>query len=321
MRLTTLLSSLFLALLPSVHSAALNPGIRNVFTFPINTFVENIAIRSNGNLLVTSPSVPTLFSVDPLAPSPNASVIVRFPEGTGPWGITESSPDTFIIVTGIWDFASTRAALGSLTVWALTLPTPSSPLSSIRNVTTIANSTIINGLAPVPGSPHLILGADSAAGAVYRINTRTSTYSVVFSDPLFLPTATANLGINGIRTKAGWLYFTNSAQGIFGRVPINSQGEKTGAVEVLSNVPAGIIYDDFALNAGEGWIASHPNEVVQVKTDGSQSVVTNTTLLLNPTSAQFGRGSVKESKTLYVTNGGWFAGNDLVNGSVVAVDL
>jgi len=74
--------------------------IRNIFTFPINTFVENIAVRSNSHLIVASPSVPTLFTIDPSAPSPDASVAHTFPEGTGPWGITEITSDKFVVVTG-----------------------------------------------------------------------------------------------------------------------------------------------------------------------------------------------------------------------------
>lgn len=193
---------------------------------------------------------------------------------------------------------------------------------TVQKITSISNSTIFNGITPVPGSTKLILAADSASGAVWRVNINSGAYDIAFSDPLFANTATGTLGINGIRSREGYLYFTNSAQGIFGRVPIDNEGSKIGAVEIIATVPSGVVYDDFALDtSGKTWIASHPNEVVMVQPDGSQQVITDTTLLLNPTNSVFGRGNWKESQTLYVTNGGWFVGNDLVNGSVVAVDL
>jgi len=192
--------------------------------------------------------------------------------------------------------------------------------ATVQNITSIANSTSFNGIAAVPGSAKLILAADSSIGAVWRVNINSGAYSIAFSDPLFANTATGLLGINGIRIKGGYLYFTNSAQEIYGRVPIDNEGSKIGAVEVIANVPSGLVYDDFDIDdRGSTWIASHPNEVVEVKPNGSQRIITNTTLLLNPTNAVFGRGNLKQKRTLYVTNGGWFVGNDLVNGSVVAV--
>ncbi|TVY55734.1 hypothetical protein LSUE1_G007526, partial [Lachnellula suecica] len=251
---------------------------------------------------------------------PTSSVLYTFPNTTGLSGITELSHDIFALVTGIWDLPNTRAT--SLAIWTINFNTPT-PV--IKHITGIANSTIFNGIATVPGSDRLILAADSAIGAVWRVNIHTGEYGIVFQDPLLLPVSTVpgkNLGINGLRTKGRFLYFTNSAQGLFGRVPINHVGDKVGNVEVLVNitVPGGT-YDDFAVDEQENaWIATHPSNVVEVKKDGSQVFITNDTLLLNPTSARFGRGSVGERKTLYVTNGGEFAGNDLINGGVVAVD-
>jgi hypothetical protein len=73
------------------------------------------------------------------------------------------------------------------------------------------------------------------------------------------------------------------------------------------------------------WIASHPSYAVRVALDGvdagRQWVVNDTGKLLNPTSAALGRGSGRQERTLYVTNGGEFVGADLVNEGVVAVDL
>jgi hypothetical protein len=76
-------------------------------------------------------------------------------------------------------------------------------------------------------------------------------------------------------------------------------------------------YDDFAINAlGRAWIATHPDDIVEVITDRGQSMITNETLLLNPTSAAFGRGSLKQEKILYITNGGNFVGKTLIDKGV-----
>jgi hypothetical protein len=306
-----------------VPSSVTSPPIRNVYTFPINHFIENIAIRSNSKLLVTSLSVPSLWSIDPTLATPTAPVIHTFANVTGLSGITETTPDVFALITGTWDLPTTRAALGSLTVWTIDFNC-NPPI--LKNVTSIVNSTIFNAITTVPGNPHLILGADSAIGAVWKVNLITGRYDIAFSDPLFQPVSDipgSNLGINGMLAKGNYLYFANSAQNIYGRVKINAFGDKIGAAELISTDPiVGGHYDDFDLDAGKNaWIATHPNHVVKVRPDGSQKLLQNATLLKNPTAAEFGRGSAKERRTLYVTNGGEFTPTfDLINGGVVSFD-
>ncbi|KAK0649826.1 hypothetical protein B0T16DRAFT_389803 [Cercophora newfieldiana] len=310
------------------------PGIRNIFTFPKNHFIENIAVRANSKLLVTSMSVPDLFSIDPTIPNPTAPIVHTFPNCTGIAGIAEVIPDLFALVTGTWDLANTRAALGSLHVWTIDF-NQSPPFTKF--ITVVANSTILNGLARHPTNPTLLMAADSAAGSVWRINLLTGSSSVAFSSPLLEPTGTAmeglHLGINGLRSLGAYLYFTNSAQKFFGKVAVDFFGNKIGNIQVISNstaAGANVVYDDIALDVnpitgkGEAWIASHPDYAVKVPVgiSGAQTVVKNATLLLNPTSAAFGRGSAKERKTLYVTNGGEFTPEfDLINEGVVALDF
>ncbi|KUJ23695.1 uncharacterized protein LY89DRAFT_679035 [Mollisia scopiformis] len=319
-----LLAPSLLDAIPTFSRAA--PEIRQIFTFPNNTFIENIRVRFNGELLLTSMSVPTLFEIDPTASTPNASIVYTFPNATGLAGITETVPDTFAIVSATWDLVNTRAILGTIVVWTINLGSTPPIVHRIANVT---NSTSFNGIASIPESPNLILAADSAIGAIWRVDLLTGLYGIAFSDPLFTPISTAqgsNLGINGLKIKDGYLHFTDSAQGIYGRVEIDSLGNKIGAVDLIANITASVatggVYDDFALDRmGRAWIATHPEYVVEVELNGSQEVIANETLLLNPTSAAFGRGSTAEEKTLYVANGGLFAGDDLVDEGVVAVDV
>lgn len=287
----------------------------------------------HSNLLLTSLSVPTLFSINPISTTPIPSIIYTFPNATGLSGITEISPDIFALVTGVWDQVNTRAALGSLAIWTVdfTSGTNNSGPPVAKFITGVANSTILNGIVRHPLNPTLLLAADSALGAVWRVDLLTGCYSVAFSDPLLAPLGTApgtNLGINGLKARGSYLYFTNSARRYFGRVEVDYHGSVVGEIEVISNstdAGADVIYDDIALDrvGGGGWIASHPSYAVHVDLDGRQRVVNDTDKLLNPTSAAFGRGDGEEERTLYVTNGGESVGADftLVNEGVVAVDL
>ncbi|KAK4247493.1 hypothetical protein C7999DRAFT_32040 [Corynascus novoguineensis] len=298
-------------------SVGAQPPIRNIHTFPKNTFIENIAVRSNGSLLVTSMSVPTLFTINPSLSDPDASVLPTFPNATGISGIAETAPDRL---------RPCDRHLGPG-------QHPYSPFSSGSALSRPPNSTILNGLAPHPSKRNLLLAADSARGALWRVDLATGAHAVVLESDLLKPTGTApgtHLGVNGLRAGTdGYVYFTNSAQGFLGRVKVDQNGE-------------GVVYDDFALDfaslsssssssskeavAGAAeqaiWIASHPSYAVRVGLgDGEQGLMNDTAKLLNPTSAEFGRGGEGQRRTLYVTNGGEFVGDDLVNEGVVPYHL
>ncbi|KAK1750441.1 hypothetical protein QBC47DRAFT_121156 [Echria macrotheca] len=345
-----------LAAISGVAADTSNPPIRNIYTFPPNHFIENIAVRANGRLLITSMSVPQLFSIDPTVATPTAEVVHTFSNITGISGIAEISPDVFALVTATWDLASTRAELGSIRIWKVDFrrgpggpgpgPGPATTASSssptISLLATVANSISFNGIARHPTNPRLLLAADSALGAVWRVDLETGAYGVAFQSEVLAPVGTepgTNLGINGLKGEGGHVYFTNSARRFFGRVGIDGAGNRVGEVEVISgsaDAGADVVYDDFALDGKPGkgggggaraWIASHPSYAVEVTFGGSgggpasQRVVNDTALLLNPTAAAFGRGSRLQERTLYVTNGGEFVGFDLVNEGVVAIDL
>ncbi|KAK3332729.1 hypothetical protein B0T19DRAFT_353670 [Cercophora scortea] len=319
---------------PTASSTPPSPvrSVRNVFTFPNNTFIENIAVRSNSRLLITSMSVPTLFTLNPTLTNPTSSILYTFPNASGLAGVAEVKPDVFAVVSGIWDLYTTRAQLGSLQVWTidLTKPTP-----AVKLIATIANSTIFNGLARHPSNPDLLLAADSELGAVWRVNLKTGAYGIALSSPLLAPQPGnplgTNMGINGLKAAGAQVFFTNSGQRIFGKIPVDAQGNQAGAVVVLANstvAGASVVYDDFALTGGDGaWIASHPSQAVRVATGGAQFVVDEPSTLFNPTAAALGRGSPAQEKTVYVTNGGRFVftdtevGFDLVDNGVAAVLL
>lgn len=105
---------------------------------------------------------------------------------------------------------------------------------------------------------------------------------------------------------------------------IDKEGDQVGDIEVLANLnttTTQLFVDDFAIGEdGTAWIATHPNQVVRVAPDGTQLVIANASLLLNPTSAALGRGSREQEKILYVTDGGEFLATGLVDEGVVALD-
>lgn len=296
----TLLSTL---LTHTTSTTASSPTINITPLITTPNFLENIAVRSNNHLLLTSVSTPTTYTLDPSNPSSLYS-LPPIPYANSTAGITELAPDIFAVVAGTMDTGKLRWVLGTVSLWTINFHhTP--PV--FRHVLSMPEVEGVNAITTVPGSPNLVLAADSVAGTVYRIDVKRGKYEVVIKDFLFEPTGPApSLGINGLHTHSvfpfTYLYFTNSALGILGRVKISKIGQAIGPITVLNNSSRIPGCDDFAIDReGRAWIATHPASVNMVDVKGEMKVVANGTGVPDPTSAAFGRGTKAQEGMLYVT--------------------
>ena len=289
-------------------------AVQLVYQFKDQTALENLEPRSNGQLVLTVSSQPVIYSIDPSKKNQPPTPLYHFPNVSGTLGIAEIAPDVFAVVAGNWSTTTFQAIPGSFYIWSVDLTT-SSPTAKI--ISPIPEAAALNGAATLDGSPDLLLIADSSLGAVWRLNVTSGDYSIAIQDPLFSNwSSPIPIGINGIRTFRGSLYFLNSAQGSYGRVPISSNGSATGEVEVIGRVDVPqVVVDDFDMDwAGNAWIATHPNVVTQVSPEGIQRNFTggNDIEMSQPTSARFGRGSMDKSVLYVVTGGSETAGGQIV---------
>jgi hypothetical protein len=81
----------------AIRSTA-SPAIRTVYEFPNETWVENIAVRRNGNLLVTLIGVPEVWEID--AFTSQAELIQSFPDANTVSGISKVEDDVFAVAVG-----------------------------------------------------------------------------------------------------------------------------------------------------------------------------------------------------------------------------
>ncbi|PTB63355.1 quino protein amine dehydrogenase beta chain-like protein [Trichoderma citrinoviride] len=296
---------------------------RLVYQFANGTTIENVAVRSNGNLLLTLTDRPELYEVNPFIPK-SAKLIHHFPDYLGLLGITEVSPDVFTLNAG--NFSVTEGPTkGSFAVWQVAFHKDQPNVSKVAD---IPEALSLNGMTTLPSSPNTILTADSTAGLVYSVNTRTGSYKVVLDDETFKPAADAELpiGINGIRFLDHYVYYTNSFKALFGRVRVNKSGFATGSYETIAT---GILGDDFALTPEAAYIAGNPtNTVTEVDlSTGENEVIAgnlNSSLVAGDTSVAFGR-TKKDKHVLYVvTTGGSLSpvnGTFSEGGKIVALDI
>lgn len=113
------------------------------------------------------------------------------------------------------------------------------------------------------------------------------------------------LGINGLKVESGYVYYANTPDRLFCRIPVNTTtGQRLGPTEIISR---GILADDFAISPNHiGYLAGlRDNIVTRVFLNGTREVIAgsqNSTVLRSATSAALGRHG--DSNVLYITTGG-----------------
>lgn len=122
---------------------------------------------------------------------------------------------------------------GSFAIWKIDLS--SGVPGTVTKVAPIPEAESLNGVTIVPGSVDTILVADSRLGGLWAVNINTGHYEMAFQSEELLPTSTFPLGVNGIHTHGSTLHFTNSAQRIYGSVPITAHGKIAGPVRIINN--------------------------------------------------------------------------------------
>ncbi|EKG09677.1 Six-bladed beta-propeller TolB-like protein [Macrophomina phaseolina MS6] len=313
-------------------------SVRTLHQWPLGTWAENIAVRPNGNLLVTfiSPSA-ALHELNPASPpdtsDPAATLLHAFANATQATGIAElgDAPDVFAVVADSTvyrvDLRPAADRAGNNNNNKNNNAANNGTAAAVTPIATIAGAGLLNGMASLPGTSILLI-ADSELGAIWRLDAQTGApASILLRDPTMAPSdADPNLpflGINGIRYGAdGHVYFNNSPLRLFCRVPVHpGTGDVAGAVQVVAR---GVLADDFAVRweAAEGEVVAYlaglnDNVVTRVTLDGTKEVVAgnlNSSAVAGATAGAWGR-TPKTGTTLFVTTGG---GTGLpVNGTYV----
>ena len=282
-----------------------HPTVTDVWNFSPGTWVENLAVRSNGQILVTLASTPEIYQVDPTLKQP-ATLVHAFPGYLACLGITELQQDLFYVITGNFSTVTITTGPGSYSVWELDMrgysPLGGTPTPSVTKVADFPDSIFFNGITSA--NQDILLIADSRAGAVVSLNVANKAMGKI-TDPLMAGTATGeDVGVNGVKTCQGTLYFTNTDQGLYAEIPLNYAGTASTAAGkvVLSNLPSP---DDFQFDpAGDTYFAGNNELRSRAAVDGAVALVSNSSLLVGSTALEFGRLPDDRDSVYVTTNGG-----------------
>ncbi|KAF4983018.1 hypothetical protein FDECE_17398 [Fusarium decemcellulare] len=137
-------------------------------------------------------------------------------------------------------------------------------------------------------------------------NGSLGSVDVIFQHPMLTGTPELQMGINGIKVLDDYFYFTSSGRGLYGRFPIDAQGNIIGDLEELAWLPAGwaLGYDDFALSKeGVAYVATQTNELIKITADGNQTILLDENMDLVPNSPTAATLSRDEQTVYPVTSG------------------
>lgn len=296
-----------------------------------NFQAENLAVRKNGHVLVTT-SAPeaTLWQIDTTA-NHTAVIAVKFPGVSGSYGITELLQDVFYVTTGNFSIQTRQPVPESFQLFEVNMTgyrqLPSGEIVSppeFREVTTFKEAILLNGLTHVDGQLGYVLAADSYAGVVWKADVFTGDVTIAINDTSMDPTPNKAAGINGLKYQDGYLYYTNTGTNIFYRIPIFSNATASGHSEVIANVTKG---DDLILDSqNNAFICQQINVLSRVALNGTEQVIagtadSNTSSLLGPTAAAWGR-LPGDQNSLYITTNGGQLGQGVVGSQALSrIDL
>ncbi|KAJ4369201.1 hypothetical protein N0V83_006286 [Neocucurbitaria cava] len=325
MKVLSDLFSLFIA-------TTLAADVRTVYEFPKPTWLENIDTMRNGSLLVTSIGVAEVHMITP-SPHKNAtsSLVASFPNANAVLGITELTENVFAVAAG--NMTPTNSPItGSFAIWSIDLTCKDSSAAKVHKIADIPKVDMVNGLEAL--NPHTLLLADSWAGNIVKLDTKTGATEVTLSHPTLLANFSVSalpLGVNGLKVHDGYVYYSNTVQHLLGRVRINpSSARAIGPFTTLATGAANNISvpDDFAVAKDGsvylcGPLATPDGDTLQhVGLDGKVVTVAQGGVVAGTTAARFGKARGDKGVVYLSTMGGFAAdGSRLAGGRVVSVTL
>ncbi|KAH6618966.1 hypothetical protein C7974DRAFT_297753, partial [Boeremia exigua] len=302
------------------------PALSTIFQFPAGSgaWVENIAERANGKLLVTRMFTPELWLIDPSTGS--AELVYSFPDANSVTGITPTgNNDEFAVAVGNVNAATFTPEAGSWSTWRVNL---SGSKATATLITKIPEAKFLNGMGAFKtgGSKGLLI-TDSVVAGIWAVDLDTGATSLALQDDSMLSPAGATfaVGIDGFRVKGNNLYYTVFAGGVLRRISVEFPSAadlaagtailKQIAVDELANT--GGSFDDFDVAAdGTVYVTTNPeNTVVKVAAAGGKpTLVAGNVGSLDLAGASSALLSTVATNVLYVTTSGGVAAP--VNGTL-----
>jgi hypothetical protein len=300
--------------LPPLPTVTLTP----VAFFPQKYFLENLAVRADGSILITAFLQRELWWVRAGGSSEMVEPVLVHTFDHPITGVVEVAPDVFVVsLTEGYTTHESQLARIDFTGW-----TPGGPVSPEVVYTFDERARGLNGSCLL--SPSVMLVADCFAGLIWRVDlsdrARTAsarvwlTHDTMADDPESEVPPPPQPGVNGVRygARTGYVYYTSTAQKVFMRVAVDPATlDPAGVPEFVAAVDNA---DDFCLDeeAGFAYVTRHrANTIDRVPLQPRHgSEVRHIAghpfdeALVGPSSAAWGRNPGEHRRIGYVTTDG-----------------
>ena len=208
---------------------------RTIAEFPVNTFLENVAVDKKGVLFVNSYEDGKVYRVT------TAGAKSEFAQIPGKVAGIAFDKSGSLIISGVTN--EKKAAVFRV-----------DKRGKVETLATIDDAIFLNGVTFLGGDKFLI--ADSYKGAIWEFDAKTKKSSVWLADE-FLARSNVNNptpAVNGLKIYKNNLYATNTQNQKIFRIPILAGG-KAGKPELFVEKING---DDFAFDeAGNLFVTTH----------------------------------------------------------------
>lgn len=239
--------------LPPLPAITLAP----VAFFPEQYFLENLAVRADGSVLITAVLQKELWYVPPAATEAMVEPVLLHTFDHPVTGIVEVSPENFVVnLTEAYTTGQSSLIRVDFNDWLPGHPVALETIYSFDERARGLNGTCLLG-------PGVLAIADCFAGLIWRVDvgddphTTTarvwSTHDTMAFDPDSDLPPPPQPGINGVRysPQTGYLYYTSTAQKVFMRVAVDPATlDPAGPPEFVAAIDNA---DDFCLDPDAGF--------------------------------------------------------------------
>ncbi len=251
--------------------------------FPVNTFLENIAVNSLGTLFVTSYEDGIIYEISP------AGQRREFAKVDGKTAGIAFDQAGDLLVSGV-----THEGLSA--VFKVTQ-------SGVETLVTIADAIFLNGMTHLMDDRYLI--ADSYLGAIWELNATQKSAKIWLEHDLLDRRSLENPipAVNGLKIFQGVLYASNTQCQHLVRIPLGSDGSPSAPEIFVQNANI----DDFAFDhQGNLYGTTHIyDSVVKIAPDGLITTIAAAEQgMTGSTALAFGRTERDRTSIYVTTNGG-----------------
>jgi hypothetical protein len=285
-------------------------------TFPERFFLENLAMRADGSILVAVLNRKELWYVPPVTGDLPVEPQVMHGFDEPALGIVQSAkPDVFLLCTSnVYTTHESYLHRIDLRGWR-----PGMPIAPQTLLRFPKDAGGLNGACLI--APRVLLVADSIAGLIWRVdlpgNSKPEARVWLKHDSMdYVPGAKKpeQPGVNGVRfaERSGYLYYTAATKQVFMRVKVDrATRDPGGGPEIMAG---GHQYDDFCIDeeAGFAYVTTHrENSIERIPLEpgaAGRSFVAGVPFderLVGPSSGVWGRRLGETGRVAYfITDGG-----------------